>query len=134
MCPQYIQLLIHSPSESVSRAKCPLYPQRPRPRTSDLEPSPQKAPMKVSELMLTTADTVHVGGVGRMEGGVNEGGGEVLSHLISLDMLYQASLRRFLSPLRIHSPVKDATHAYTGACTSSKQKQAKDKHHSHLAP
>lgn len=52
--------------------------------------------------------------MGRVEGGVNEGGGEVLSHLISLDTRHQASLKQPLSPCQIHGPVDDAAHAYTG--------------------
>lgn len=44
---------------------------------------------------------------------MNEGGGEVLSHLISLDTRHQASLKQPLSPCQIHAPVQDATHAYS---------------------
>lgn len=52
--------------------------------------------------------------MGRAELGVSEGGGEVLSHLISLDTRHPASLKQPLSLCQIHSPVEDAAHACTG--------------------
>lgn len=47
-------------------------------------------------------------------GGVNEGGGEVLSHLISLDTRHPASLKQPLSLCQSRSPVEDAAHACAG--------------------
>lgn len=50
--------------------------------------------------------------MGRTEEGVNEGGGEVLSHLISLDTRHPASLKQPLSLCQNCGLVEDAVHAY----------------------
>lgn len=47
---------------------------------------------------------------------MNEGGGEVLSHIISLDTCHPASLKQSLSLCQSCGPVEDAVHAYT-QCT-----------------
>lgn len=104
-----------------------------------MAPSPLKTPLKsVIAHTLTTADTVHGGGMGRAERGANEGGGEVLSHLISLDTRHPASFKQPLSRCQSHGAVEDTAHAYYRAhlaCTHTNTKQRpKDKYLSHLAP